>query len=72
MYEYTTGWDHFYGHITEREWVATDVQTVETSTPNTQHPSAIYDMQGIRQNDLKKGLNIVRQADGTTRKVVIK
>ena len=72
IYEYTTGWDHFYGHITEREWVATDVQTVETSAPNAQQPSAIYDMQGVRQNDLKKGLNIIRQADGTTRKVVMK
>ena len=72
MYEYTTGWDHFYGQTIEREWAATDVQEVETSTPNTQHPSTIYDMQGIRQTNLKKGLNIIRQADGTTIKVVQK
>ena len=49
--------------------MATDVQTVETSTSNTQE---VYDLQGVRQTDLKKGLNIVRKADGTTRKVVIK
>lgn len=68
-YEYLSGWDHFYGNIYEREWVPTDVQSVEASAPKTQE---FYDLQGVRQTNLKKGLNIIRQADGTTRKVLIK
>ena len=68
QYEYQTGWDHFFGHIEERPYVPTGVESIN------HQPSAvqIYDQQGIRQNELKKGLNIVRQADGTTRKVVMK
>ena len=32
----------------------------------------IYDAQGKKQNSIKKGLNIIRMGDGTTRKVVVK
>ena len=32
----------------------------------------IYDMQGRQQNGLRKGVNIVRMSDGTTKKVIIR
>ena len=51
-----------------------DIQVVNT-TINSKESSAqsgIYDLNGCRQNTLKKGINIVRQADGSVRKVMIK
>ena len=33
---------------------------------------SIYNTAGIRQKDLKKGVNIIRMSDGTTQKVLIK
>lgn len=35
-------------------------------------PEAIFDLRGIRLYELKQGLNIIRNSDGTTRKVIIK
>ena len=32
----------------------------------------IYSADGVRQNQLQKGLNIVRQANGKTTKIIIK
>jgi len=54
------------------EYTGAEPTGITLLTPDTRQPSTIYDMQGVRQTNLKKGLNIVRQADGTTRKVVIK
>ena len=54
------------------EYTGAEPTGITLLTPDTRQPSTIYDMQGIRQNDLKKGLNIVRQADGTTIKVMKK
>lgn len=38
----------------------------------TSQPVEIYNLQGIRQNELTKGINIVRMADGKVRKVLVK
>ena len=34
--------------------------------------SEIYDMNGVRTQQLKKGMNIIRMQDGTTRKIMVK
>jgi len=38
----------------------------------TSQPVEIYNLQGIRQNELTKGINIVRMADGKVRKILVK
>ncbi len=40
------------------------------TTPAT--VEAVYDLRGIRYNELQQGVNIVRMSDGTTRKDIIK
>lgn len=35
-------------------------------------PAAIYNLNGVRQQSMRRGLNIVRHADGTTTKVLVK
>lgn len=51
-----------------------DIQVVNTTinSKGTNAQSGIYDLNGCRQNALKKGINIVRQADGSVRKVMVK
>ena len=45
------------------------IKLVDTAT---QQESAIYDLSGIKRANLQRGLNIVRTADGKTRKILIK
>ena len=58
------------------EWVkitqgtATGVETVRTDEPAA--VSEIYSPDGRRQNEMKRGLNIVRMTDGTAKKVIVK
>jgi len=49
---------------------ATAIDTA--SAPVTRQPAAIYDLQGRRINGAQRGVQIVRNADGTTRTVVVK
>ena len=51
--------------------VATGIDNVE-NRPNVQTVTGIYTINGMKVNHLQKGINIVKMADGTTRKVVIK
>ena len=44
------------------------VRSYEESTPAK--PAAIYNLNGVRQQSMRRGLNIVRHADGTTTKVM--
>ena len=44
----------------------------ELDDENSGAVPGIYDLNGIRQNTLKKGVNIIRQADGSVRKIVKK
>jgi hypothetical protein len=32
--------------------------------------SIVYDLRGVRQQELRPGINIIRTADGKTRKVI--
>ena len=53
--------------IADQESGIEDVQRPFTSTQR-----AIFNLSGVRQEQLHRGLNIVRQADGTTKKILIK
>lgn len=55
--------------------IVSTVSVHEVNEPSAQLPSAatgIFSAEGIRLPALQKGLNIVRQADGTVRKVFVK
>lgn len=39
---------------------------------STQHPVSIYNMSGMKQNTIGTGVNIIRQSDGKTVKIVKK
>lgn len=43
-----------------------------TVTPNESGVDEIYDLSGRKLNEMQKGINIVRKADGTTVKVLKK
>ena len=49
---------------------STGVEAVRTDEPAA--VSEIYSPDGRRQNEMKRGLNIVRMTDGTTKKVIVK
>ena len=51
--------------------VATGIENVE-NRPNAQTVTGIYTINGMKVNHLQKGINIIKMADGTTRKVVVK
>ena len=44
---------------------------IDTATDDTSITD-IYSADGVRQSQLQKGLNIVRQANGKTTKIIIK
>lgn len=48
---------------------ATGIETIKPATGNAQ-ATAIYDVNGVRQNNLTKGINIVKMSDGTTKKII--
>ncbi len=54
--------------LPENNVVLTGIQNANTE--NTQR--AIYDLNGVNRQSLHRGLNIIRMADGTVRKVVVK
>lgn len=47
----------------------TGIETIKPATSNAE-TTAIYDVNGIRQNSLTKGINIVKMSDGTTKKII--
>jgi len=49
-----------------------NVTAVEKVTEEGVREKAVYDLQGRKTNGMKRGLNIVRFSDGTTRKVFVK
>jgi hypothetical protein len=51
---------------TKVEDVSTAMEHADTS------PASIYDMQGRSRDALQRGLNIVKMADGTVRKIIVK
>ena len=56
--------------VSEEEWHKTTVE--QPSAVVAAEPVAYYSISGVRQDGLQKGINIVRYADGTTRKVMVK
>ena len=54
--------------LPENNVVLTGIQNANTE--NTQR--AVYDLNGVNRQSLHRGLNIIRMADGTVRKVVVK
>ena len=47
------------------------IELVEDET-NESQPIGIYNLSGVKQQGLQKGVNIIRGADGKTRKVFVK
>lgn len=49
----------------------TGIETIKPANGNAE-TAAIYDVNGVRQNSLTKGINIVKMSDGTVKKVIKK
>lgn len=49
----------------------TGIETIKPANGNAE-TAAIYDVNGVRQNCLSKGINIVKMSDGTAKKVIKK
>ena len=47
----------------------TGIETIKPANGNAE-TAAIYDVNGVRQNCLSKGINIVKMSDGTTKKII--
>lgn len=47
-----------------------DAIEVVTSATSTATPAGIYSLSGVRMNNLQKGINIIRMADGTVKKIM--
>ena len=45
---------------------------IVTAVSTTNHTESIYSINGVRQQQMKRGINIVRQSDGSARKIFIK
>lgn len=54
--------------------IPTAIESIEADNPSTltPQPSTIYDLSGRRLSHPRRGLNIIREANGTTQKVLIK
>jgi len=71
-YKSAEGWQNF-GNIvalTDEDPKPTGVSTMEYAPMTTN--KTIYDLQGHQLAQPKKGLNIIKMSDGTTKKVIIK
>ena len=71
-YKSAEGWQNF-GNIvalTDEDPKPTGISTMEYVPMTTN--KTIYDLQGHQLAQPKKGLNIIRMSDGTTKKVIIK
>jgi hypothetical protein len=67
-YEATSAWNQFHS-IEEIESTAIDDAIARKGESNE---AKRYDLSGRRVSQSQRGLNIVRQADGTVRKVIVK
>ena len=64
-YKTTAPWSNFVNVV------ALEVTGIEGKpTDNAPRVDAVYDIDGRRTDSMKRGLNIVRMSDGTTRKVM--
>ena len=51
---------------------ATGIEEVNTASFANTVPTTIYDINGVHQNALRNGINIVRMSDGKVKKVLVK
>lgn len=58
--------------ISIREVPAGSTNGISTASATEASVTGIYSINGSKQTTMRRGLNIIRQADGTTRKVVVK
>lgn len=58
--------------ISIREVPAGSTNGISTASATEAPVTGIYSINGSKQTTMRRGLNIIRQADGTTRKVVVK
>lgn len=56
--------------VSEEEWH--EKTSIEQAAASSTEVVEYYSISGVRQEGLQKGINIVRYADGTTRKVMVK
>jgi hypothetical protein len=45
---------------------------IEPVTSLTSHAEAVYSLSGVRQQKVSRGINIIRQADGSVKKILVK
>lgn len=70
-YQEAAGWKDFYSIQESAE--LTGIETLPTvNTDATTATATYYDLQGKHQNELQRGVNIVRQADGKVKKVYVR
>jgi len=50
----------------------TDIETTIADIEEEDQTGAIYSTNGVRQQNLRKGINIVRMSDGTSKKIMVK
>ena len=62
----------FYVKVLSEQDYITGIADVTTSSAATAAPTAIYSLDGMRLPKAQKGLNIIRQADGSVRKVILR
>ena len=58
--------------VSEEEWNEKTGIEQPTAVATVAEAVEYYSIAGVRQAGLQKGINIVRYADGTTRKVMVK
>lgn len=62
---------HFVSQEAYAAYIAASVKDVK-NTSTQERPVAIYSPNGVSQSSLQKGFNIIRNSDGTTRKLWVK
>ena len=64
-YKTTQGWNKF---VWIEEFDATDIESIQEK----QHESSLFSINGTRIPKMKRGINIIKMSDGTTKKVLVK
>lgn len=70
-YEAATPWKNFW-NIEEMEQDVTDLKTEAVSKANNTGKISYYSISGLKRDSPQKGINIIKNSDGTTKKVIIK
>ena len=71
-YEVVGEWNLYYYGSGNNVDLLTGIEDVATQSPVTAVPAGIYSINGTRLSAPQRGLNILRMADGTVRKIMVK